>query len=64
MTTVRAYTWDRGKPAAVPGAMIHNRGKRVFVPLTELYTVADALVDVAERPQTRPADRPEGGHTR
>lgn len=46
---VKPYTWDYGKPNAVPGVKIaSNRNgeyRYMFVPDTELFDIATALAD-------------------
>lgn len=45
--TVRPWLWNPNRDHA-PGANISNGRGWVFVPLADLYRVADALVDIAE----------------
>ncbi|MGX5358767.1 hypothetical protein [Kocuria sp. KH4] len=45
--TVRPWLWNPQRDR-VPGAHISNGRSWLFVPLDDLYRVADALVDIAE----------------
>ena len=45
---VKPFTWDRHEPEPIPGAFIYGGKHRVFIPADQLFTIADALVDVAE----------------
>ncbi|ACU85511.1 hypothetical protein Bfae_16900 [Brachybacterium faecium DSM 4810] len=42
------YLWNRRQTDAEPGAMVHSRGSRLFIPGAELRNVADALHDIAD----------------
>lgn len=54
--TVTNYTWNLGKPDAVPGAMIRrydHKSAFMFLPLEHLIDVSNTLVDIAEQHEAR-----------
>lgn len=54
---VKPYTWDRGKWFEVEGVLVTRaHGGWVFVALDEIYSVADSLVDYAERREVDTGD--------
>ncbi|MEX5269064.1 hypothetical protein [Kocuria sabuli] len=47
---VKPYTWHEGDAEGIPGAMIRNETRNyLFLPMTTLIDVADALVDIVEQ---------------
>ena len=48
MASIQRYTWNRGKPDAIPGVLIRSGRHRTFIPKGQLATFADYMIDTLE----------------
>lgn len=50
---IRTYTWNKGKPSAQPGLILHNHWlkQQMFIPLTAVTDLCDAMFDLYEKQQ-------------
>ena len=48
VASIQRYTWNRGKPDAIPGVIIRSGRHRTFIPKGQLATFADYMIDTLE----------------